>query len=404
MKQSMNKSTNKLNITNLIILILLIVLIIVLYKKYYSEKSGFIVERKDIIGNLLHTQRLNTANLQITFNESYRIVGFILKNTLGTDDNTFKFKFNNSFLRIEGQDDLKANELYDISSMNIVAKSIIIGNKKSPSNIFIYGLPLDNKLEPANYNNSKLLTEGAVLNSTGGYNFPSDYLINYIVLRNTRRSISSENIKIQYNNSYQEDMKQIRGLKEFDNKFAQNSERIYLNDNYLVKSLNFTGINNGTSIDFYGAIPTEKDLIEYRVKTEIQDDANAVIVDNAKCPAMNRIIETQSLINDMCNTLLEKDKMRNYKSIYEKQKKYLRILKSQNDQISNLEYKLKNLMDETNMSTDVQLQGDYRKIKDELATLTAKHSDVMENISVINTAIKEIEESNTGENPLADEL
>lgn len=400
----MKTNKNNINIYNLIILVLLIVFIFILYNKYYN-KSGFEVNRNNIIGNLIHTSIITVPNLEITFAESYKIAGFIFNTDSSIiPNNTVKIKFNNTFLRIEGQDDLKANQFYDLTNMNIVTKSLNINNKQH-GNIFVYGMPLDNKLEPANYTNAKLLSENEVVNTSGTINFDKDLLVNYIVLKNDNDT-SSDNIRIQYTNSYQEDLKQVRGFKEFDNKYASNSKRIYFHDNYLIKQLNLDNITSGTKIDIYGAIPTEKDLIEYRVKSEIQDNTNAV-VDNAKCPAMGKIIETQSLINDMCNTLLEKDKMRNYKTIYEKQKKYLRILKTQNDEISNLEFKLKNLISENNMSNDVQLKSDYRQIKEELQKLTEEHTNVLENIKVIDTSIQQGAEtiaSSAENNPLSNEL
>ena len=196
-----------------------------------------------------------------------------------------------------------------------------------------------------------------------------EYLINYIELISPTKKTD---YKIKYKNQFTNSnfKTYLSGILDLDNKYHKNATKIYFNRPILASEINIiynkdlsSVLSNKNSIKIYGKLASDNDIKTYKIESEITDNDETIALDSQKCPSMNDIITRQKLIKDLCNSISEKDKIRNHQTNYEKTKKYIAKLKQQEGQIQGLKNKLNNLLKDNN-NNSLSFQEKTESIKE----------------------------------------
>jgi hypothetical protein len=384
---------------NLIILILIIILLILVIRyvnqRYYENFTTQYDNNNNqyIFGNILDltdsklSSLLNSLTYTKLFKKQYKITGFYVELL---EEGTYKLKLNNSFISYNDNTELKSNKYYDITDLNVKSKNIVINaDKHNISKVIIYGFNEYNINSKSNYNNSNsiinfTLSSDIENNKNIKFNNDIEYLINYIELPSINNKNNSNgdsnnngnngnddgnngNYTIQYKNQLTNSAYNTlySNIKDLSNKFHKLSTKIYFDKPLLaneIKFNNYSGLLTNTNIKLYGKIATESDIKTYRIELELDKDENNITLDRMKCPPMKDIITRQKLINNLCNSISEKDKIRNHQTNYEKTKKYIGKLKQQERQIQSLKLKLNNLVKDNN-NTSLSFKEQVNSIK-----------------------------------------
>lgn len=353
---------------NLIILVLIIILAL-LFLYISKQKDGFSssVSENDMFGNILYYCNSSCTNKKL-FKKQYRITGFHVK-----ANGSYKLKINNSYVSINDNLELTSNKYYDINDLNIKSKEIVIEpvNGGTASAIKIYGLNDYNIMNKSNYDAAAPIANFTISNDdnktiTFGNNL--EYLVSYMEFP---ASTASTNIEVEYKNQFTSTTsgfdKLSSGITDLANKFHSGSTKIYFTKPILASQIKLTGhsgftASNSSEVKLYGKQATESDVNTYKMESEIDNEENSVVLDGQKCPAMKDIITRQKLINDLCNSISEKDKIRNQQTNFEKTKKYIGKLKQQENQIQALKMKLTTLLKD-NENTSLSFQEKVASIQ-----------------------------------------
>lgn len=377
---------------NLIILVLIVILAI-LFLYMSSKKDSFttIVNQNDIFGNLLYHCPDGTisCNNSKIFKKQYRITGFQVIIPSGSK---YKMQINNSYISINDNIELSTGLYYDVSDLNIKSKSITIEtlDSSTASEVKIYGLNDNNIMSKGNYDTiSAIFSFNIDNNKILKFENEYEYLINYIELISPQPPNTNYEIKYknQYTNSSFESYSS--GILDLDNKYHKNSKKIYFNRPILASEINILSgsssvLTDKESIKIYGKIASDNDIKTYKIESEIaEEESVGVVLDGQKCPGMKDIITRQKLINDLCNSISEKDKIRNHQTNYEKTKKYIAKLKQQEEHIQALKLKLTNLLkdnDNTSLSfqekvANVQSMINDVNVNDPFNTIDINYTD-----------------------------
>lgn len=368
---------------NLIILVLIVILAILFLYMSITQKDGFttITSEDDIFGNLLYNCGENgvTCNRTKVFKKQYRITGF---QVINSSDSKYKMQLNNSYISVNDNIELTNGVYYDISDLNIKSKSITIETLDGSdiTEMKIYGLNDNNIMSKGNYDSVSPIFSFNINASDKIFRFENEYehLINYIDLTHANTS----NIEIKYKNQFTNSAFETysSGILDLDNKYHKTSKKIYFNTPILASELNIiytedssSALTDKNSIKVYGKIASENDIKTYKIESEIASEESAgVVLDGQKCPAMNDIISRQKLINDLCNSISEKDKIRNHQTNYEKTKKYIAKLKQQESHIQALKIKLNNLLKD-NDNTALSFQEKTASIQELINDVNVKN-------------------------------
>jgi hypothetical protein len=353
-----------MEIYSLIIIVLsILLLLLILYNYNISVTENFTSNydtNDNILGNILDLVNPNIILYNKIFKKLYRITGFYVE---GPDK--YSVKLNGSFVSHNESVDLVKGKYYDIADLNVKSKTIEISSKDANiTKVIIYGLNTYNTKSIDIYNKSSLLLNNDINYKNGIIKFKNgvNCLIDYLELPNIESSDITDNISIKYKNKYNPTFQNYEsGISNFLNKFHIQSSKIYFDKPLLATELKFNNeyINiikdKKDKIVIYGKIATETDINEFKLESEIADSNNELIVEGGKCPPMKEIITKQKLINDLCNSISEKDKIRNQQEYYEKTKKYIGKLQKQNTQIEALKTQIEMLKaDNNNSSISIQ--------------------------------------------------
>lgn len=361
---------------NLIIIILIIILILLfLWINIFQNKpttEGFTVIKHDDNTNSFGNLLVNVSgDNSLKLNKQYKLTGIYTTGTPTGNTGNYTFNVNNGLISYNADTNLETNKYYDISSLNIKAKSFeLTPNTGTTINENkIYGLGTDNTMTKSNYDNlekintlSMTISNSNTTNPTYGlikFNNDYEHLVYYIKFP---VSTGSSDIEVQYKNQFTNTDSGFdileSGITDLDNKYHKSSTKIYFDKPILasqIKLVNYKNDNTKTDTTFntnnvivYGKIATNSDINSFKLKTTIDEEDNLDInINGQKCPPMKDIINRQKQINDLCNSITEKDKIRNQQTNYEKTKKYISKLKAQEAQIQALRAKLDTLMMDT---------------------------------------------------------
>jgi hypothetical protein len=352
---------------NLIIIILSVLLVLLIIWNYNTSEvvsEEFTTDydnNENILGNILDFAKPENVSYTKLFKKTYSITGFYVRGP-----ESYTFKVNGSFVSNNEAIELESNKYYDITDLNVKTKSVEIFSKnKNIDNVIIYGLNTYNTKNNSIYNKSVLLVENTINDKLGSIEFKggADCLVDYLKLpalteEDITDSAKEANISIGYKNKFNISTFQTykSGIANFDNKFHVKSSKIYFDTPLLATELKFninpTVLND---IKVYGKVATDNDINTFRLESDIANSDDSLVVEEGKCPPMKDIITKQKLINDLCNSMSEKDKIRNQQTYYEKTKKYISKLKQQNNQIQALKSQIAMLKAENN-NTSLSVQ------------------------------------------------
>lgn len=363
-----------MDIYNLIILLLIIVLIFIFMRKdKHKNQENFSNMDENTFGNLIYFDSENEDPNEKTFKENYYITGFKVEKNPNIDiTKTYTFKINDNLVSIKNNTDFTLNTYYDISDLNIKAKNISFNIDNVPDCLYyVYGLSENNILNKEQYNSLEPIPIEINDNSKEiKFQQGIEHMVSYIKLG----SQSTEQISLEYKNSFTPDFEKINGIKDLDYNYHENSFYIYFDEPILMNELNTNKpifVNNDQNKTVvYGRVATsgDKKKFELREKIKEEDEYNTVLIDNRKCPALSEIKQRQRLINDLCNSLSEKDKIRNQQNNYEKTKRYISRLKRQEEEIETLKAKLSKIItenDKTSLSFDEKV-GNIQSLIDSI--------------------------------------
>lgn len=368
-----------MDIYNLIILLLIIVLIFIFMRKdKHKNQENFSNMDENTFGNLIYFDNKNVDPNEITFKENYYITGFkVEKGKNNSINNKYTFKINDNLVSIKNNTAFKLGKYYDISDLNIKAKNIsfTIGTPNYNLKYYVYGLSENNILNKEQYNSLEPIPIEINDDSTKiKFQQGIEHMVSYIKLGSQSTKQISKQISLEYKNSFTPEFEKINGIKDFDYNYYKNSNFIYFDEPILMNELIVNApifVNNGINKTVvYGRVATsgDKKKFELREKIKEEDENNTVLIDNRKCPALSEIKQRQRLINDLCNSLSEKDKIRNQQNNYEKTKRYISRLKRQEEEIETLKAKLSKIItenDKTSLSFDEKV-GNIQSLIDSI--------------------------------------
>lgn len=321
-----------------------------------TENFANSVDENNIHGNLL----FKGDAIRKTFKNEYKLTG-IYVNDVTSDNNTYTIKINGSnYISVDGSTELKSGVYYNTFNDNINIKSYEINT--TAKSISIYGLNKTSVLTNTQYDNMEPIKafniSSSDLTHTITFNQDVEYLIGYIKFDNL--SNLTNNIVIEYNNTIgNSNTYTANGIKDNDNEYLGASKKIYFDRNILANKLIISGysgdlINDNINIHIYGKIATSGDKKEYQIRKDINEnnaaDGSNIMINGQKCPSMQNIIKRQKVINDICSSISEKDKIINQQENYNKIKGYLTTLKKQELELSNLRNKLNVLKDNNDLA------------------------------------------------------
>lgn len=130
-----------------------------------------------------------------------------------------------------------------------------------------------------------------------------------------------------------------------DKPILANNIKIY---KYNDAGSNDTEVNAGVIFTYYGSIPTERDKINYKLQSGVVDVKAGSIVNGSKCPSPGEMLNKQVQAQLICESLEYKDKEKNQRLAYERDKLYLQKLKAQEEDIKRLEKLIGGLVDKQN--------------------------------------------------------
>lgn len=240
-----------------------------------------------------------------------------------------------------------------IISLIILVTTFIIYLFKSPKKIEKFN-------NESNIIYSKLNIYNKPAKSTYDIKLNNTYLLSGLEISN-KDNIS--NYKIKINESYLENNYKINTFYKLNN---------IKTDNLLIE---FSNPVSNMTITLYGHIYSNK----IETFSEIVDRLNDRLSSATQCPNLNELVKKQYAINNLCMSLVEKDKQRNYQNYYDKLKLYLSKLKSQNTEINYLQEKINKLTGNKN-NNDIK---DINKLLDEI---NIKNNEFINQINIVNTS------------------
>ena len=177
------------------------------------------------------------------------------------------------------------------------------------------------------------------------------------------------NIRDSDNSSYR--IKYSNTIDGNSNKFAvdgpnrlafyanTNNPFIFFSKPIIVNKIHITNVKNNNNIQlsntdytlFGSETISERDRANFKLQQQSFDEKH-MIVDGEKCPNVGEMINKQLQAQQICEALEYKDKARNKKLAYEKDKIYLGKLAKQDQEIEELENIVKSLIDRKNNRLD----------------------------------------------------
>ena len=145
--------------------------------------------------------------------------------------------------------------------------------------------------------------------------------------------------------------------------------KIYINKDIIPTTTNTT-TDNGITYDLYGSETVSKrDEANFKLQQQAFDEKH-LLVGGEKCPNVGEMINKQLQAQQICEALEYKDKARNKKLAYEKDKIYLGKLAKQDQEIEELENIVKGLIErknnriENNQGSNIdELEKEMRRVE-----------------------------------------
>lgn len=105
---------------------------------------------------------------------------------------------------------------------------------------------------------------------------------------------------------------------------------------------------NGIGVSVYGYAPTTRDITNYKLQAGQNSNDQRLNLGGSKCPSTSEMLNKQVQAQLICEALEYKDKEKNKRLAYERDKLYLQKLKAQEDEIKTLEGQIGGLIGRKN--------------------------------------------------------
>jgi hypothetical protein len=164
----------------------------------------------------------------------------------------------------------------------------------------------------------------------------------------------SGNIKVSYDNSYDGNKRRyvaVGPIKQGFDVSSNNANIIYFNKPIIAQNIYLDTDTDiiGNTVTVYMSNPSKRDEINFKFEKQTQDNKGLdIAIQGEQCPSINQIMRRQLQTQQICEALEYKDRIRNAKLIYEKEKTYLKKLASQEKDLKDLEAIIKGLIDKKN--------------------------------------------------------
>jgi hypothetical protein len=167
---------------------------------------------------------------------------------------------------------------------------------------------------------------------------------------------NSGNVKVSYDNSYDGNKRQYVAVGPIQQGFniSPNNDAniIYFNKPIIAQNIYLNtniAIADKQVVTVYMSNPSKRDEINFKFEKQTQDNKGLdIAIQGEQCPSINQIMRRQLQTQQICEALEYKDRIRNAKLIYEKEKTYLKKLASQEKDLKDLETIIKGLIDKKN--------------------------------------------------------
>lgn len=173
-----------------------------------------------------------------------------------------------------------------------------------------------------------------------------DYKVGYLELVDNKATHSGFNIRIQYDNSYdgQKNKYTVDGPVQLS--YSNSSKYIFIDEPFIARKIYITPGYAGV-IKVFGTLATKTDEKTFKLEQN-KFDTKGMIVGGQKCPNMGQMMQKQLQAQQICEALEQKDRVRNKKLAYERDKVYLKKLGDQDAEIQDLTAKINTLINNKN--------------------------------------------------------
>lgn len=184
-------------------------------------------------------------------------------------------------------------------------------------------------------------------------------------------------LKVKYSNTYDNNTRKyvVRGpIQEGFN--VTNNNIIYFNKPIIANKIyfnnNITTAENTSNIKIYLAPVGKRDEINFKLNSGVDDGkTRGLDVEGEKCPNTQQMIQKQLQSQQICEALEYKDRIKNSKVVYEKEKEYLKKLARQEKELQQLEGMINKIIARKNKRVSEnqyynveQLDKELRKIEE----------------------------------------
>lgn len=229
--------------------------------------------------------------------------------------------------------------------------------------VYIYGMPA-NALDKTDYDKMPMVTATSNLKTADTYRVTltsGDFKVGYIHMPGLRVH-TAFTIQVQYSNSL--DGNSAKYNLEGPNRlhWSDGQPFIYLAEPVIAQNIYITVPNadiRGSimpsleqGVNIYGFPATKRDTINFKLRSGTglgggmgsARDNVGLVISGRKCPNIRDIMHKQLQAQQICEALEYKDKAKNNKIAYEKEKSFLAKLQQQDTEIQNLETIIEQLM------------------------------------------------------------
>ena len=111
--------------------------------------------------------------------------------------------------------------------------------------------------------------------------------------------------------------------------------------------------------------PSKSEEKVFKLNNILMNNEKTLLIGKEKCPSMSKMMNNQVQIQQICESLEYKDKIRNNKILYQRDKEYLKKLKTQDKEIKELELFIQNLIDKKNKRIENNQYDNMDKLEQE---------------------------------------
>ena len=187
------------------------------------------------------------------------------------------------------------------------------------------------------------------------------------------------NITIQYKNKM-DNLTNIYNVNgPVQRGFANKSSYIFFDEPIIASLLTVNNsFTTGVTLNVFGVTATQKDENIFKLE-QGKYDPQGMIIEGQKCPNVGQMMQKQLQAQQICEALEQKDRIRNKKASYERDKAYLKKLSEQDGEIKKLAAKISGLIEKKNTRIrESSISGDAQKLDAELEKIQALRREAEE--------------------------